>query len=63
MAKKSAKSAKGAKKKAAKKTARKTAAKKGARKSAVWVPLERLTSGAIPMYPPELLTLLRVMPS
>ena len=34
MAKKSAKSAKGAKKKAAKKTARKTAAKKGARKSA-----------------------------
>ncbi|HTM03956.1 MAG TPA: SWIB/MDM2 domain-containing protein [Vicinamibacterales bacterium] len=34
MAKKSAKSAKGAKKKAAKKTVRKTAAKKGARKSA-----------------------------
>ncbi|HTM03957.1 MAG TPA: NUDIX domain-containing protein [Vicinamibacterales bacterium] len=31
--------------------------------AAVWVPLERLTSGAIPMYPPELVTLLRAMPA
>jgi ADP-ribose pyrophosphatase YjhB (NUDIX family) len=30
---------------------------------AVWVPLVRLTSGAIPMYPPELVTLLRALPS
>lgn len=28
---------------------------------AVWVPLERLTSGAIPMYPPALVDLLRTL--